>query len=347
VSETIGDERYELGRRLGSGGMATVYAARDLMLGREVAIKLLADNYAGSDEMRGRFMREARLAAKLDHPHVVRVFDVGEEDARPYIVMELVEGSTLADRLEARRRGLHSDAFRLLCEMCDGLGHAHSRRLVHRDIKPGNLLLRQSDGCLKIADFGIARAGEDTRLTKTGRVLGTERYMAPEQLTGGKITSATDVYACGVVADEVLPKSRSTETQEVIECCLREDPSERFRDANALGGALAAVSGEATATPPQQGEAPARTTAPLTVTERLDRLDPTRVLRRFGGLRGTRLAAVVAILALAVIALIALLDSGDSMVREPSSAAPPSVTRSEDAAEQARQLADFFRTQSR
>src|SRR4249919_1553616 len=139
MNRHLGAERYELEHRLGHGGMATVYLARDLKLDREVAIKLLADNYAGDDEVRKRFSREARLAARLDHPNVVQVFDVGEEEDRLFIVMEHVEGGTLEDRLN--RRSLDRDeALRLLGQLCQGLGHAHAKKLVHRDIKPQNLL---------------------------------------------------------------------------------------------------------------------------------------------------------------------------------------------------------------
>ena len=115
--------------------------------------------------------------------------------------------------------------------MCDGLGHAHARRLVHRDVKPQNLLLREADECLKVADFGIARAAEETRLTRTGRVIGTDRYMAPEQLSDGRISPATDVFACGVVADEVLPKRRPPDLGEIVERCMLPNPRERFADA--------------------------------------------------------------------------------------------------------------------
>src|SRR5512132_3663528 len=245
MNRHLGAERYELELRLGPGGMATVYLARDLKLDREVAIKLLADNYAGDDEVRKRFSREARLAARLDHPNVVQVFDVGEDDDRPYIVMEHVEGGTLADRLSRGRRSLdRSEALRLLGQLCEGLGHAHSKKLVHRDIKPQNLLLRDSDDCLKITDFGIARPAEETtRLTRPGKVVGTDHYMAPEQLADGNITPAVDVYACGVVADELLPEDRGAELREIVGRCLRQDPNERFSDARSLGAALAIVDG--------------------------------------------------------------------------------------------------------
>ena len=244
MKRTLAGERYELEDRLGHGGMATVYLARDLKLDREVAIKLLADNLAGDHEVRKRFSREARLAARLDHPNVVQVFDVGEDEDRPYIVMEHVRGGTLEDRLSGRRSLDPDEALRLLGQLCEGLGHAHAKKLVHRDIKPQNLLLRESDDCLKITDFGIARAAEDTtRLTRPGKVIGTDRYMAPEQLADGRITPATDVYACGVVANEVLADAGSPELREVIGRCLRDDPDERFSDASELGEALATADG--------------------------------------------------------------------------------------------------------
>src|SRR5262245_20351643 len=145
MKRMLGGERYELEDRLGHGGMATVYRARDLKLDREVAIKLLADNLAGDEEVRKRFSREARLAARLDHPNVVQVFDVGEDEDRPFIVMEHVEGGTLDLRLDQPDSLDRGEALRLLGQLCDGLGHAHAKKLVHRDIKPQNLLLRDSD----------------------------------------------------------------------------------------------------------------------------------------------------------------------------------------------------------
>ena len=370
MGRRIGHGRYELGPRLGHGGMATVYSARDLKLDRAVAIKLLADNLAGDDEIRERFTREARLAAKLDHPNVVQVFDVGEDEDRPYIVMEQVDGGTLGERLEGDRGLPRQDALRMLCQMCDGLGHAHSRKLVHRDIKPGNLLLRRSDDCLKIADFGIARAAEDTRLTRPGKVIGTERYMAPEQLRDGKITPATDVYACGVVADEVLPRARPAAMQEIVDRCIREDPGERFPDARALGDALAAIDGNGTAVPLRRIRTHAPTTTPLEesttpLPERgtfeppeagTRKLESTRTLRGAGGMRrGGRLAAVLAVAALVVIGIVAAVgsDESDTPVDAKSPAqrdqagAAVSVPRSEDPAEQARRLSQFLRSQAR
>jgi eukaryotic-like serine/threonine-protein kinase len=198
-AESVAGGRYRLERPLGHGGMASVYAARDTELDRAVAVKLLAENLAGDDELRKRFLREARLAARLSHPNVVSVYDAGEEEGRPYIVMELVEGETLGER----GRVSAAEARALALQAARGLAHAHEAGLVHRDIKPGNLLVR-TDGTLKIADFGIARAAETTRLTQAGTVLGTAAYLAPEQALGEEVTPAADVYSLGAVLYELL-----------------------------------------------------------------------------------------------------------------------------------------------
>ena len=355
MNRRLGSNRYELQHRLGHGGMATVYCARDLKLDRRVAIKLLADNFAGDDEVRRRFSREARLAAKLDHPNVVQVFDVGEEEDRPYIVMEHVDGGTLADRLKRRGSVPRGEALHLLRQLCEGLGHAHAKSLVHRDIKPQNLLLRESDGCLKITDFGIARAAEETtRLTRPGKVIGTDRYMAPEQLADGKITPAADVYACGVVADELLPQPRPPEIREIVERCLREDPEERFRDARSLGEALATVDGDGEVGVVRRIKSHADSTQRLAATGPATANWPAPTVRLPRG-RSTRarLAAVLAAIAVVVAGAIVAFDSGGSQSPSKADGAKRSVTpslsvpRSSDPATQARELADFLRAQAR
>src|SRR4051794_12235455 len=202
MSELVGG-RYRIERPLGHGGMATVFAARDEELGRPVAIKLLADGAAGDPEVRSRFLREARLAGRLSHPNVVRVFDAGEDGGRPYIVMELVDGETVADLLARRGRLDPAEAISLGRQAAAALQHAHDAGLVHRDVKPQNLLLRR-DGTLEIADFGIARAAESTRLTLAGTVLGTAAYLAPEQALGDDVGPAADVYSLGAVLYELL-----------------------------------------------------------------------------------------------------------------------------------------------
>src|SRR6266498_564951 len=203
-AKSVAGGRYRLERPLGQGGMATVYLGRDSELDRPVAVKVLAESLAGDEAFRRRFVREARLAARLSHPNVVRAYDAGEEaDGRPYIVMEHVEGETLADVLEERGRLPADEAVGLTLQACKGLAHAHAAGLVHRDVKPQNLLLR-TDGTLKIADFGIARAAEATALTQAGTVLGTAAYLSPEQAAGEEVTAAADVYSLGAVLYELL-----------------------------------------------------------------------------------------------------------------------------------------------
>ena len=196
-------KRYELVRPLGHGAMATVDLAHDVELDRPVALKRLAENLARDEDLRRRFVREARLAARLAHPNVVRVFDVGSDDGRPFIAMEYVEGETLAE-LVARRGPLPAtEAATLGMQMCAGLAAAHAAGLVHRDVKPQNLLLG-ADGVLKLGDFGIAAGDEGTRLTLAGTVLGTAGYLAPEQARGEQVTAAADIYAVGAVLYELL-----------------------------------------------------------------------------------------------------------------------------------------------
>jgi serine/threonine protein kinase len=196
----VGGGRYLLERPLGHGGMASVYLAHDAELDRPVAVKLLAESLAGDTAFRKRFLREARLAARLSHPNVVAVYDAGEADGgRPYIVMEYVDGTTL----EGQGPLPPAEAVALVVQACHGLAHAHAAGLVHRDVKPHNLLLR-TDGTLKVADFGIARAAEATALTQVGSILGTAAYLAPEQAAGEEVTATADVYSLGAVLYELL-----------------------------------------------------------------------------------------------------------------------------------------------
>jgi serine/threonine-protein kinase len=199
LSKTLAAGRYRIERELGRGGMATVYLAHDEELGRPVAVKLLPEQLADDSELRARFVREARLAGRLSHPNVVRVYDAGDAAGRPFIVMEYVSGGSLADagRVPAAR------VVELAVQACAGLQHAHDAGLVHRDVKPANLLVRD-DGVLKIADFGIARAAESTRHTQAGTLLGTAAYLAPEQIAGEDATPASDVYSLGAVLYELL-----------------------------------------------------------------------------------------------------------------------------------------------
>ena len=205
TAETFAGGRYRVERTLGRGGMATVFLAEDVELGRPVAVKVLDGGLEGNGGRGERFRREARTAASLQHPNVVAVYDAGEEDGRLYIVMECVAGEGL-DALLAREERLDpAQVLRLADQAAAGLGYAHATGVVHRDVKPANLLLRD-DGVLKVTDFGIARATGDeaTKLTQAGTILGTAAYLAPEQARGEPAEAPADVFALGVVIYEAL-----------------------------------------------------------------------------------------------------------------------------------------------
>jgi serine/threonine-protein kinase len=220
--ETIAGGRYRVERVLGEGAMAKVLLAHDAELGREVAVKLLDEALAADPSFRARFAREARVAAGLSHPNIVTVFDVGEVDGRPFIVMELVPGRTLEERL--RRDGTlpANDVLAIARQVCAGLEHAHANGLVHRDLKPGNLIERD-DGTIKIADFGIARALEGTELTEAGTVVGTAAYLAPEQAEAGTVTPATDLFALGVVLYELLTGRQPWKVESLAQLASRRE----------------------------------------------------------------------------------------------------------------------------
>jgi eukaryotic-like serine/threonine-protein kinase len=196
-------ERYELGDVVGRGGMGEVRAATDVRLHRKVAVKLLRADLAEIDEVRSRFEGEARAAAALVHPNVVAVFDAGEEDGAPYIVMELLPGRTLADELAGGPLST-PEVYDLAVSLLGALEAAHHAGIVHRDVKPGNVL-RAAGGAWKVADFGIAKVAEAAGdLTMTGMTIGTPAYLAPERIGGEPATPATDLYATGVVLYEAL-----------------------------------------------------------------------------------------------------------------------------------------------
>jgi serine/threonine protein kinase len=197
--------RYRLERRLGVGGMATVQLAFDTRLERYVAVKLLAEHLAEDSSFVSRFRREALAAARLVHPNIVQVFDFGSDDAsaRQFIVMEFVDGRSCAEILRDQRRLPPGEAVDILAQACRGLDYAHRNGVVHRDVKPGNLL-RNRDRVVKLADFGIAKAAEQSDITKVGSVLGTAAYLAPEQARGEPAGPASDLYALGVVSYQLM-----------------------------------------------------------------------------------------------------------------------------------------------
>jgi eukaryotic-like serine/threonine-protein kinase len=219
--------RYELGDRLGSGGMSNVYKAKDLVLERTVAVKVLAEHLSDDERFVERFRREALAVAKLIHPNIVQVYDTGVDDGRHFIVMEYVEGRSGAQILQRQGPVGPETAAEIGAQACAGLDYAHRRGIIHRDVKPGNLMLfggpvGGGEMTVKLTDFGIARALEQTRITQVGSVVGTAAYLAPEQVRGDEATPATDVYALGVVLYQFLTGRLPYEGSTLAELAVRQ-----------------------------------------------------------------------------------------------------------------------------
>lgn len=225
TTDLLRQGRYEIEQPLGRGGMGTVHLARDTVLGRQVAVKVLADHLAADDAFRQRFLQEARLTARLCHPNVVQVFDAGD-DGRPFLVMEYVEGETVAERLGRGAAFSGDEALTLAVHLSAGLAHAHARGIVHRDVKPHNVLLRR-DGVAKLTDFGIARALEESGLTEFGTAVGTARFMAPEQAGGQAVGPPADVYGLGVLLRHIGGGSLPPALAAVAEACVAAEPADR------------------------------------------------------------------------------------------------------------------------
>ena len=264
--------RYRLDARLASGGMGAVYTAHDERLGRKVAVKLLKDDLAHDVRFVERFRREARAVAALGHTNIANVFDYGEDDDTPFIVMELAEGCDLARLLRQEGPLEPARAASVAAQVCAALGHAHAAGIVHRDVKPANIIVGPDDR-VKVTDFGIARAAGDSTLTATGSVLGTAHYLSPEQAAGGEVGPASDLYSLGIVLYEMLtgavpftadtpiaiamrhvsdpvpaPSTVNPEVpaalDDVVVRATAKDTASRFRDAHEMQAALEAPRGE-------------------------------------------------------------------------------------------------------
>lgn len=272
------NNRYQLKHTLGSGGMAVVYHAHDLMLERSVAIKILRQDYSSDSDFRELFRQEARAAANLSHPNIVTVHDFGLDDGRLFIVMELVPGTDLKTHLKKRGRLSVKSAIPLIVQACAGVGYAHRAGLVHCDIKPQNMLITP-DMHLKVVDFGIARAMATIHPDeKTDVVWGSPQYFSPEQASGAAPTFASDVYSLGVVLYEMLtgqlpfnansqdefarlhreslPRSPRqfnpavpVELEQILLKVLSKEPSARYRTADQMGRVLVTFSQQSNAVP--------------------------------------------------------------------------------------------------
>jgi serine/threonine-protein kinase len=246
--------RYRLERALGSGASATVWIAFDTVLERRVAVKILAEGLAGEPDRLERFRREARALAKLGHPHIVTVIDVGEEAGTPFIVLEYVAGETLKERLRRVGRLPVDEAIAYTIEVARALAAAHERGIVHRDVKAQNILL-DPDGGAKLTDFGIARSGADVALTQGGRVLGTTDYVSPEQALGYEVGGPSDLYSLGIVLYEALtggvPFTGSSQLA-VATMHVRAQMPDVQRSRPEVSATLAAVIDHATAKRPER-----------------------------------------------------------------------------------------------
>ncbi len=234
--------KYEIREQLGRGGMGAVYRAYDPVMEREVAVKIILDLALDVPEIKERFYREARTAGKLSHENITIIHDVSEENGRPFIVMEYLTGSDLRTLLERRAPMSATQKLDTALQICRGLAHAHSKDIVHRDVKPANIRILD-DGRVKIMDFGIARLGSSA-LTATGAVMGTPYYMSPEQIQGKKVDRRSDIFSCGVLLFELFTSEkpfRGEEPTSVMYKIVHEEPEGIERLPCLVSGELSAV----------------------------------------------------------------------------------------------------------
>ena len=212
--------RYEIVKSIGEGGMANVYLANDKILDRKFAIKVLRGDLANDEKFIRRFQREAQSVANLSHPNIVEVYDVEEEEGQHYIVMEYIEGKTLKQLLQKRGSLTLSEVIDIMLQLTDGLAHAHDAYIIHRDIKPQNIMI-QDDGLVKITDFGIAMALNATQLTQTNSVMGSVHYLPPEQANGKSSTIKSDIYSLGILMYELITGSVPFKGDNAVEIALK------------------------------------------------------------------------------------------------------------------------------
>ncbi|SMO73247.1 Serine/threonine protein kinase [Melghirimyces algeriensis] len=212
--------RYQIVERIGGGGMAVVYKAEDTALGRHVAIKVMNESLSHDETFIRRFHREARAAGSLSHPHVVNVYDAGNEGHTYYIVMEYIEGPTLMELVQQRGRIPYTEAVTIASQICEGLAHAHENGIVHRDIKPHNIMAT-AEGVFKLADFGISRSTRSSTITQTGFIMGSVHYFSPEQAGGREVRYTSDLYSLGVVLYEMVTGQLPFDGEEAVAIALK------------------------------------------------------------------------------------------------------------------------------
>jgi tRNA A-37 threonylcarbamoyl transferase component Bud32 len=269
--------RYRLEETMGAGGMGTVVRARDEVLGRRVAVKLMKDSVADDDHAVERFRREARIAASLSHPGIAHIFDFGQQDGRPFIVMEFLDGQDLHSLVQREGPLDSAEAAAIAANVADALEHAHKAGAIHRDIKPGNIFLTES-GEVKLTDFGIARTTADATITQAGMVMGTYLYLSPEQINGEPATASSDIYSLGCVLYQMLtrkppfeaenpaavgiahiskpvPRAREidpdipAEIDQIVAKAMAKSPADRFLSSAEMGAALREATTHAVAAP--------------------------------------------------------------------------------------------------